>query len=38
MEAFGMDLYRTAFNNGFFIEPLREKTETRNEHCLMLVD
>ena len=38
MEACGMDVYQTARNNGFFIKPLREKTETQNEYCLMLVD
>ena len=38
MEACGMDVYQTARNNGFFITPLREKTETQNEYCLMLVD
>jgi len=38
MEACGIDVYQTARNNGFFIKPLREKTETHNEYCLMLVD
>ena len=38
MEACGMDVYQTARNNGYFIEPLREKKETNNEYCLMLVD
>ncbi len=38
MEACGMDVFQTARNNGFFIEPLRERTETNNEYCLMLVD
>ena len=38
MEACGMDVYLTARNNGFFIKPLHEKTETQNEYCLMLVD
>ena len=38
MEACGMDLYQTVFNNGFFIESLREKNETRNEHYPMLAD
>ena len=38
MEACGMDVYQTARNNGFFIKTLREKTETNNEYCLMLVD
>lgn len=38
MEACGMDVFQTARNNGFFIKTLREKTETQNEYCLMLVD
>ena len=38
MEACGMDVYQTARNNGFFVKTLREKTETNNEYCLMLVD
>jgi len=38
MEACGIDVYQTARNNGFFIETLREKTETQNAYCLMLVD
>lgn len=38
MEACGMDVYQTARNNGFFIQTLREKHETNNEYCLMLVD
>lgn len=38
MEACGIDVYQTARNNGFFIEPLREKSETQNIYCLMLVD
>lgn len=38
MEAVGIDVYQTARNNGFFIQPLREKTETQNTYCLMLVD
>jgi predicted metal-binding protein len=38
MEACGIDVYQTARNNGFFIEPLREKSETHNDYCLMLVD
>jgi predicted metal-binding protein len=38
MEACGIDVYRTARNSGFFIEPLREKSETQNIYCLMLVD
>lgn len=38
MEACGIDVYQTARNNGFFIQPLREKGETQNTYCLMLVD
>ncbi|HOP47783.1 MAG TPA: DUF2284 domain-containing protein [Desulfobacteraceae bacterium] len=38
MEAFGIDVYKTARNNGYYIMPLREKTETQNLYCLMLVD
>ena len=38
MEACGIDVYQTARNNGFFIETLREKSETQNLYCLMLVD
>ncbi len=38
MEACGIDIYQTARNNGFFIIPLRERKETRNLYCLMLVD
>jgi len=38
MEACGIDVYQTARNNGFYIEPLRERTDTRNIYCLMLVD
>jgi len=38
MEACGIDVYQTARNNDFFIKPLREKTETQNVYCLMLVD
>jgi predicted metal-binding protein len=38
MEACGIDVYQTARNNGFLIQPLRERSETQNEYCLMLVD
>ena len=38
MEACGIDVYQTARNNGFFIEPLRQRTDTQNEYCLLLVD
>jgi len=38
MEASGIDVFQTARNNGFSIQTLREKTETWNIFCLMLVD
>lgn len=38
MEACGIDVYQTARNNGLFIETLREKTDTQNVYCLLLVD
>jgi len=38
MEACGIDVYQTARNNGFFIVPLKEKTETQNWYSLLLVD
>ena len=38
MEGCGIDVYQTAKNNGFFIAPLRERTDTQNLYCLMLVD
>lgn len=38
MESCGMDVYETVRNNGFFIKPLREKTEPKNYYCLMMVD
>lgn len=38
MEACGIDVFQTARNSGFFIQTLREKTETQNIFCLMLVD
>ena len=38
MEACGIDVYQTARNNDFFITPLKEKSETQNLYCLMLVD
>jgi predicted metal-binding protein len=38
MEACGMDVFQTARNNGYFIDTLREKNETNNEYCLMLID
>jgi hypothetical protein len=38
MESCGIDVYQTARNNGFPIQPLRHKGETQNLYCLMLVD
>lgn len=38
MEACGIDVFQTARNSGFFIQTLREKTETQNLYCLILVD
>lgn len=38
MESCGIDVFQTARNSGFFITTLREKTETQNLYCLMLVD
>lgn len=38
MEACGIDVFQTARNNGFFIRTLRDKSETQNLYCLMLVD
>jgi len=38
MEACGIDVFQTARNNGFFIETLKERTDTQNLYCLMLVD
>jgi len=38
MEGSGIDVFQTARNHGFIIKTLREKTETNNEYCLMLVD
>jgi predicted metal-binding protein len=38
MESSGIDVFQTAKNNGFSLVPLREKGETRNIFCLMLVD
>jgi predicted metal-binding protein len=38
MESCGMDVYQTARNNGFPIQTLKEKTETRNIYGLMLVE
>ena len=38
MEASGIDVFQTARNNGFYIVPLREKSDTRNIYCLLLID
>lgn len=38
MESCGIDVYQTARNNGFSIQTLREKTDTNNRYCLMMVD
>jgi len=38
MESSGIDVFQTARNNGFYIVSLREKSDTRNIFCLMLVD
>lgn len=38
MEGCGIDVYQTARNNGFSIQTLRERTETGNRYCLMMVD
>ncbi|MBA4395389.1 MAG: metal-binding protein, partial [Desulfobacca sp.] len=38
MEACGIDVYQTARNNGYPIQPLHERSETQNDYCLMLVD
>jgi predicted metal-binding protein len=38
IESVGIDVYQTARNSGFPIAPLKEKKETQNLYCLMLVD
>jgi predicted metal-binding protein len=38
MEACGIDVFQTARNNRFTIEPLRDEAEPRNTFGLMLVD
>jgi predicted metal-binding protein len=38
MESCGIDVYQTAWNNEFPIQPLRHKGEIQNLYCLMLVD
>ena len=38
MESCGIDVYQTAWSNGFPIQPLHHKGETQNLYCLMLVD
>jgi predicted metal-binding protein len=38
LEGSGIDVFQTARNNGFHIEPLRTEKEPRNTFCLILVD
>ncbi len=38
LESFGIDVFQTARDNGFPIETLHHREETRNQFCLMLVD
>jgi predicted metal-binding protein len=38
MEACGIDVYQTAWNNSFPLVPLKEKKETQNLYSLMLVE
>ena len=38
MESCGIDVFQTAHNNGFPLVTLKEKSETQNLYCLMLVD
>ncbi|MBT4262924.1 MAG: DUF2284 domain-containing protein [Deltaproteobacteria bacterium] len=38
MEACGIDVFQTARNNDYYINPLHDKTETQNTYCLMMVD
>ncbi|MGB6066977.1 MAG: DUF2284 domain-containing protein [Desulfomonilaceae bacterium] len=38
MEGCGIDVYQTARNNGFLVQTLRERAETGNRYCLMMVD
>lgn len=38
MESCGIDVYQTAWNNGFPIQPLRHKGDPQDLYCLMLVD
>ncbi|MFH2077006.1 MAG: DUF2284 domain-containing protein, partial [Pseudomonadota bacterium] len=38
MEGAGIDVFETARSHDFFLQPLREKRETQNIYCLMLVD
>ena len=38
MEACGIDVFQTARNNGLPLTPLKDKSETRNIYCLLLVD
>ena len=38
LESCGIDVFQTARSNGLPIETLKEKTDTMNTYCLMLVD
>lgn len=38
MEGCGIDVYQTARNNGFSIQTLSERTDTKNHYCLIVVD
>jgi predicted metal-binding protein len=38
MEACGIDVYQTARNAGFFIQPLHDSSETQNVYCLLMLD
>jgi len=38
MEACGIDVFQTARNNEFFVETLRDESQTPNFYSLMLVD
>lgn len=38
MEACAIDVFQTARDNAFFIQPRRERNDTNNEYCLLMVD
>ena len=38
MESCGIDVFQTARNSGFYIDTLRDKTETQHNYCLMMVN